>query len=467
MTDDLDIVVIGATGNLSRRKLLPALYDLESQGLLPARGRLIGTARSPYDQDAFREMAREAIKTESRTPWDDEIWSGLASRFDYIQVPDGDLTKLRHELTQPERLVFLAIPPSYFGSTARALAEQGLVEGTRLLIEKPFGRDLASARELDAGLRAVLDESQIFRVDHYLGKETVQNILVFRFGNAVFERIWNRDAIDHIEITVAESVGMDGRGYFYEEIGALRDIIQNHMLQVLSVLTMEPPASFDAEAIRDEKVKLLKAVQPLDPANVVRGQYASGRVDGHNVPGYREEENVAKNSDIETFIALKVEIENWRWAGVPIYLRTGKRLPYRSTEIEIAFKTVPRSYFESTAVEHVSGNTLTLSIQPDEDITFTFLAKVPGQEINVQRVSMNFSYESTFSAEPAEAYERLIHDAIEGDRTLFVRSDSVIRAWEIVQPALDHPTPLGFYPAGSWGPFEADELISPLRWDLH
>jgi len=464
--ENLDIVIVGATGNLAKRKLLPALYDLEVQGLLPAQGRVIGTARSPYSQEAFRSMAREAIGAEARSAWDDETWAGLAARLKYIQLPDGDLSQLRAELTQAERLIFLAIPPSYFGSTARGLAEQGLVEGTRLLIEKPFGRDLESARDLDRELRSVLDESQIFRIDHYLGKETVQNILVFRFGNAVFERIWNRDAIDHIEITVAESVGMEGRGYFYEEVGALRDIVQNHMLQVLSVLTMEPPASFDAEAIRDEKVKLLRAVQPLDPANIVRGQYTRGMADGREAPAYREEENVAPDSDVETFAAAKIEIENWRWAGVPIYLRTGKRLPFRSTEIEIAFKTVPRTYFEATPVEHVSPNTLTLCIQPEEEITFSFLAKVPGQEINVKQVSMNFSYDSAFSAEPAEAYERLIHDAIEGDRTLFVRADSVERAWEIVQPALDNPPPLGFYVAGSWGPFESDELISPLTWHL-
>jgi glucose-6-phosphate 1-dehydrogenase len=270
MTDDLDIVIIGATGNLAKLKLLPALYDLESRGFLPKHGRLIGTARSEYSQEAFREMSREAAMAGAQSDWDDETWGGLASRMHYIRLPNGDLSPLRHELHEAERLIFLAIPPSYFGSTARGLAEQGLVEGTRLLIEKPFGRDLASARELDKGLREVLDESQIFRIDHYLGKETVQNILVFRFGNAVFERIWNRDAIDHIEITVAESAGIDGRGYFYEEVGALRDVVQNHLLQVLSILTMEPPASFNPEAIRDEKVKLLRAVQPLDPSNVVR-----------------------------------------------------------------------------------------------------------------------------------------------------------------------------------------------------
>jgi glucose-6-phosphate 1-dehydrogenase len=467
MTEEqLDIVIVGATGSLARLKLLPALYDLQAQGLLPRLGRIVGLARSPFSEEAFRGLAREAAQKGARLPWDDATWSGLAERLNFEQLDGDGFERLRRRLHQPQRLVYLATPPGAFGATARSLAEEGLIKGTRLLIEKPFGRDLASACALDAELHDVLDESQIFRIDHYLGKETVQNILVFRFGNAVFERVWNRDAIDHIEITMAESAGVDGRGAFYEEVGALRDVVQNHLLQVLSLLTMEPPASFDAEAIRDEKVKLLRAVQPFDPANVVRGQYTRGRIDGRVVPGYRDEENVPDESDVETFTAIKVEIENWRWAGVPIYLRTGKRLPYRSTEIEIAFKTVPRSYFAATPVEHVSPNTLTLCIQPDEEITFSFLAKVPGQEINVQQVSMNFSYDSAFSAEPAEAYERLIRDAIEGDRTLFVRSDSVERAWQIVQPAVDNPPTLSFYEAGSWGPFEADELISPLTWHL-
>ncbi len=464
--ENLDIVIVGATGNLAKLKLLPALYDLESEGLLPRRGSIVGLARSSLSDEAFRGLAEESARQGARMPWDDGTWARLAPRLRFLRSDADGFARLRRELHEPERLVYLAIPPGAFGATTRSLAEEGLTEGTRLLIEKPFGRDLASACALDIELRQVLNESQIFRIDHYLGKETVQNILVFRFGNAVFERVWNRDAIDHIEITVAESAGIDGRGAFYEEVGALRDVVQNHLLQVLSLLTMEPPGSFDAEAIRDEKVKLLRAVQPFDPANIVRGQYLRGKIDDREVPGYRDEESVPSDSDIETFTAIKVEIENWRWAGVPIYLRTGKRLPYRATEIEIAFRSVPRSYFEATPVEHVSPNTLTLDIQPDEEITFSFLAKVPGQEINVKQVSMNFSYESAFSAEPAEAYERLIRDAIEGDRTLFVRSDSVERAWEIVQPALDNPPPLSFYEAGSWGPFEADELVSPQRWHL-
>ncbi|HEY7465521.1 MAG TPA: glucose-6-phosphate dehydrogenase [Dehalococcoidia bacterium] len=464
--ENLDIVIVGATGNLARRKLLPALYDLQAQGLLPEHGRIVGLARSPFTDDQFRGLAREAVEKTARLPWDDEVWEDLAQRMSFVRLTNEGFAELRMQLHQPERLVYLAIPPGAFGETVRAMAAEGLSQGTRLLIEKPFGRDLRSACELDAELREVLEESQIFRIDHYLGKETVQNILVFRFGNSVFERVWNRDAIDHIEITVAETGGVDGRGYFYEEVGALRDIVQNHLLQVLSLLTMEPPASFDAEAVRDEKAKLLRAVRPLDPRRMVRGQYTRGRIDGREVPGYRDEENVAAESDVDTFVASRVSIENWRWAGVPIYLRTGKRLPVHATEIEIAFKDVPTAFFEATGVGALQPNTLALCIQPEEEIRFSFLAKMPGPEINVKPVTMNFSYDSAFAAEPAEAYERLIRDAIEGDRTLFVRADSVELAWQVVQPALDTPPPLRLYEAGTWGPEAADELIAPLRWHL-
>jgi glucose-6-phosphate 1-dehydrogenase len=464
--ESLDIVIVGATGNLARRKLLPALYDLQAQGLLPEHGRIIGLARSPFTDDQFRGLAREAIEKTARLPWDGEVWEDLAQRMSFVRLTDEGFAELRLQLHQPERLVYLAIPPGAFGETVRALAAEGLSQGTRLLIEKPFGRDLRSACELDAELREVLEESQIFRIDHYLGKETVQNILVFRFGNSVFERVWNRDAIDHIQITVAETAGVDGRGYFYEEVGALRDIVQNHLLQVLSLLTMEPPASFDPEAVRDEKAKLLRAVRPLDPQRMVRGQYTRGRIEGREVPGYRDEENVAAESDVETYVAMRVAIENWRWAGVPIYLRTGKRLPLQATEIEIAFKDVPTAFFAASGIETLQPNTLALCIQPEEEITFSFLAKVPGPEISVKPVTMNFSYDSAFAAEPAEAYERLIRDAIEGDRTLFVRADSVELAWQIVQPALDTPPPLRLYEAGTWGPEAADEMIAPLRWHL-
>ena len=461
-----DIVIFGGTGSLARLKLFPALYDLTADGLMPPEGRVIGLARSPVSIDAYRELARQAVQLYARNEYNDDVWNLLAERLSFVALDENGYKNLKASLTQPGRLVYLAIPPSAFGPTVRALDEHGLIEGTRLLIEKPFGRDLQSAIELDRELREVLDESQIFRIDHYLGKETVQNILVFRFGNSEFERVWHRDAIDHIEITVAESDGIGGRGSFYEEVGALRDIVQNHLLQILSILTMEPPASFDADAIRDEKAKLLHAVKPLDPADVVRGQYRRGHIDGHAVEGYLDEEGVPPESEVETYVAARVHIENWRWAGVPIFLRTGKRLPFKATEIEIAFKDVPRSYFGDTASADLRPNSLTLCIQPEEEIKFAFVAKVPGPAISVKPVTMTFSYDEDFSAEPAEAYQRLIHDAMAGDATLFVRSDSVERAWRIVQPALDKPSPLHAYQAGTWGPKAADRLVTGHDWHL-
>ena len=461
-----DIVIFGGTGSLARLKLFPALYDLTADGLMPPAGKVIGLARSPMSIEAYHELARQAVQLYSRNEYDEDVWRKLVERLSFIALDDRGYKNLKAALTQPERLVYLAIPPSAFGPTVRSLAEHGLVAGTRLLIEKPFGRDLQSAIDLDRELRAVLDESQIFRIDHYLGKETVQNILVFRFGNSVFERVWSRDAIDHIEITVAESDGIGGRGSFYEEVGALRDVVQNHLLQILSILTMEPPASFDAEAIRDEKSKLLHAVKPLAPADVVRGQYRRGHIDGHAVESYLEEKDVPPESDIETYVAARVRIENWRWAGVPIFLRTGKRLPVKATEIEIAFKDVPTSYFGDTASAELRPNSLTLQIQPEEAINFSFVAKVPGPAISVKPVTMTFNYDGNFSAEPAEAYQRLIHDAMAGDGTLFVRADSVERAWRIVQPALDNPSTLHPYEAGTWGPEAAEKLVAGYEWHL-
>ncbi len=465
--EDQDTIIIGATGDLARRKLLPALYNLFVRGLLPAQGRIIGYARSYLEDDEFRTRAADAVREFSRTDLDEKAWASFAQRLTFVCAePDGFAGVLRR-CEQPTRLVYLATPPSTFPSTIRELGEHGLDSGTRLVVEKPFGHDVASAKELENTLHEVFDESQIFRIDHYLGKETVQNILIFRFGNSLFERAWNRDAIDHIQITVAESIGIEGRGAFYEEVGALRDIIQNHVFQVLSLLTMEPPSSFKPEAIRDEKVKLFHAMQPLDPANVVRGQYSGSRVGGgEDVPGYRDEEGVDPDSQTETFAALRLAIDNWRWAGVPIFLRTGKRLPRRATEVLIAFRDIPIRFFEGTGVEQLPANHLTISIQPDEMISFAFLAKVPGPEIRVKPVHMGFSYGESFMAEPAEAYERLLHEAMDGDHTLFARGDGVERAWTVVQPVLDAMPPVRPYPAGSWGPPEADELIAPRTWHL-
>lgn len=460
----LDIVIIGGTGSLARLKLLPALYDLQAEGLMPSGGQIVAMARHGTSNESYREMAQEAVRRNARNAYDESTWQALAQRLSFITLDENGYANLHETLEEPERLVYLAIPPSAFGDTVRALSAEDLIEGTRLLIEKPFGRDLESALALDGELHEVLAEEQVYRIDHYLGKETVQNILVFRFGNSLFERVWNRDAIDHIEITVAESDSIDGRGSFYEEVGAMRDIVQNHLLQLLSLLTMEPPSSFDAEAIRDEKAKLLRAIKPLEPENVVRGQYTRGGTGDEGDIAYREEEGVSAESDIETFVAARVEIENWRWAGVPIYLRTGKRLPRKTTEIEIAFKDVPRLYFEGAAIQALQPNALTLSIQPHEEINLSFVAKVPSADFRVKPVTMTFSYESSFSAEAAEAYQRLIHDAMAGDQTLFVRADSVERAWRIVQPALDSPSPLHFYVAGTWGPPAADALVAPLQW---
>ncbi len=464
--EDQEIVVIGATGDLARRKLLPAFYNMHLDGLLPAHGSIIGYARTARSHDEFRADAAAAVKEFSRTGLDEKAWASFAERLTFVSAESDGFAGVMRLCEQSRRLVYLATPPSTFPATVRTLGEQDLVEGTRLVVEKPFGRDLASAEALDTALHEVFEESQIFRIDHYLGKETVQNILVFRFGNSAFERLWNRDAIDYVQITVAESIGIEGRGAFYEEVGALRDIIQNHVFQVLSLLTMEPPSSFEPEAIRDEKVKLFHAMTPLDPARVIRGQYSSGRVDGEQVAGYREEPGVGTDSSTETFVALQLQIDNWRWAGVPFFLRTGKRLPRRTTEVVISFRDIPVRFFEGTGVQQLPANHLTLSIQPDEKITFDFVAKVPGPDIKVKPVQMSFSTGETAVGQPAEAYERLLHEAMDGDHTLFARGDGVERAWTVVQPVLDAMPPVCLYPAGSWGPPEADELIAPRKWHL-
>ncbi len=466
-----DLIVVGATGDLSQRKLLPALYNLHLDGLLPPEGKILGYARGEMEPGAFHELAANAIRTYSRRPFDDDAWASFCARLSYVSGREHGLAELVNRAKEPHRLIYLATPPSAFPPMISELASHDLIEGTRLVVEKPFGHDLASGRELDEVLHRHFDEDQVFRIDHYLGKETVQNILVFRFGNALFERVWHRDAIDNVQITVAESVGVEGRGHFYEEVGALRDIIQNHVLQMLALLTMEPPASFHADAIQDEKSKVLRAIPPLEPKHIVLGQYASGEIDGHAVPGYREEEGVDPKSHAESYAAMRIEIDNWRWSGVPFYLRSGKRLPRRVTEVHVQFREAPVMLFEGTLqegeAERLSPNHLTLRIQPAEAITLSFLAKTPGPEIKLTPVRMNFSYGEQFKSQPPEAYERLLLDAMDGDRTLFLRSDTVDRAWEIVQPVLDAMPAVYTYPAGSWGPEEADEVIRPREWHLH
>ncbi len=469
------VVIFGASGDLTRRKILPALYNLAREGLLPERYSIVGYARSGWDAEGFRARARAAVEEFSRTPVDEEIWEPFAGSLSYLAGPFDDpscFEPLRRHLarvdaeagTEGGRLYYLATPPSGFPVVIRRLGEVGAGKGARVVIEKPFGRDLPSSRELNEVVHEVFDEQRVFRIDHYLGKETVQNLLVLRFANSLFERVWNRDAVDHVQITVAESVGLEGRAAYFEEAGALRDMIQNHVLQVLTFLTMEPPRSLEPEAIRDEKVKLLRAVRPFGPDEVVRGQYARSMRDGTPVPGYLEEPGVAPHSQVETFGALRAWIDNWRWQGVPFYLRTGKQLPRRTTEVAVVFGEAPAYLFSGAGISRCEPNHLVIRIQPDEGISLAFHAKQPGPGISLQEVVMDFGYGESFASQPAEAYERLLRDAMAGDHTLFTREDGVDRAWEIVTSALEQPGPVHPYPAGSWGPAAADDLIAPRAW---
>ncbi|HUS82418.1 MAG TPA: glucose-6-phosphate dehydrogenase [Dehalococcoidia bacterium] len=461
-----DIVIMGASGDLSRRKLIPAVYNLSAASLLPAKGDIVGFARTDLGEQGFRDFARRAVQEYSYTGFDETVWSELVPRLRYLRSEGDGYSALNQFLHEKERLVYLAMPPSALPKAISGLREADLAQGTRVVVEKPFGHDLASACELNRIIHEVFHESEVFRIDHYLGKETVQNILVFRFGNSAFERIWNRDAVDHIQVTVAESIGIEGRGAYFEEVGIVRDIVQNHVLQVLSLLTMEPPSNMAPESIRDEKIKVLRAMQPLNPARTVRGQYAAGTIDGAAVPGYCQEKGVSPDSMTATFFAAQLGIDSWRWAGVPFHVRTGKRLPCRATEIVVQFRDPPLCFFEGTEVKDIPSDHLVMRIQPDEGIRFAFLAKRPGPEINVQSVGMDFNYRSSFMTTPPEAYERLLHDAMLGDHTLFMREDAAERAWAIVEPVLDNPTPTCTYPAGTWGPREAEQLIAPCAWHL-
>ena len=462
---DQDIVVFGASGDLSARKLLPALFNLSVEGLLPVRGSIVGAAPVAMDRDGFVDFAREAVRRFSRTKPTTRALDAFSRRLRFVALdPKAALRDLRAALQRDRRLVYLAVPPSAFASLIAALGESGLADGTSLIIEKPFGHDLASARALNNAIHAVLPEERVFRIDHYLGKETVQNLMVFRFGNSVFERVWNRDAIARVEITVAECLGVEQRGAFYEQTGAIRDIVQNHLFQVLAIICMEPPINFDAESIRNEKIKVLQALQPLNPDEVVRGQYTAGSIDGTRVPGYRREPGVDAHSTTETYAAMRLCIDSWRWSGVPFFVRTGKRLAERDTRVVLTFHDAPLHLFRSEGVQSVDSNRLVVHVQPDEGIEVTFIAKVPGPELKIQGVRMSFSYDSSFKTSPPEAYERLLHDALDGDHTLFIREDEVERGWKVVQPVLDNPPPVVRYRAGSWGPKEADALVRPLRW---
>ncbi|HEX7181941.1 MAG TPA: glucose-6-phosphate dehydrogenase [Thermoanaerobaculia bacterium] len=478
------LVIFGATGDLTKRKLFPALYNLAAGGLLPQDFAVVGVSRVEVPEDSFRHKMGENLREFATGPVDGDKDGWLLERTYYVAgelgVPET-YNRLREILARVDEergtsgnyLFYLAVPPSLFCDIVQRLGEAGLMreeEGhwRRVVIEKPFGHDLESARSLNRQIRDVLAERQIYRIDHYLGKETVQNIMAFRFANGIFEPIWDRRYIDHVQITVAETVGVEQRGGYYEQAGALRDMVQNHMFQLLAFTAMEPPISFAADIVRDERVKVLYAVRPLSPEDVlheaVRGQYGPGTIDGKPVPGYREEKDVAPTSPVETFVALKLHIDNWRWADVPFYLRTGKRLPSRVTEIAIQFKRAPFQLFRDTPVEHLSSNQLVLHIQPDEGISLQFQAKVPGPEVQLGKVKMHFEYADYFGTTPNTGYETLLYDSMTGDSTLFHRSDMVEAGWCVVTPILDvwqALTPRNFpnYTADTWGPKEADELI--------
>lgn len=478
-------MIFGASGDLTYRKLLPSLYDLAFERLLPAGFSVVGFAHRDYDSATFREQMREGVEQFSRNPLDPEVWRSFADGISYVRGDfenESDYRTLVQELervdqergTMANRLYYLATPPRFYEPIVRHLEAVGLNRcgdehsWQRIIIEKPFGHDFETAHELNQIITRAFDEDCVFRIDHYLGKETVRNILAFRFGNNIYEPLWNRHYVDHVQITVAESIGIEDRANYYEGAGAIRDMVQNHLMQLLSLVAMEPPVSLAADAVRDEKVKVLKAVRPmapdLVPTNTVRAQYSSGFVSGNRVPGYKDEERVATDSTTETYVALKLLIDNWRWAGVPFFLRTGKRMARRVTEIAIRFRPVPHRLFAADNPEHIDPNELVLEIQPDEGISLNFKVKVPGPTFDLRPVNMIFQYGTAFNVQLPEAYERLLLDAMLGDRTLFIRGDEVEAAWSIVDSVIDgwkrqKVKELPTYEAGTWGPTEADELI--------
>src|SRR5215207_7796156 len=477
------LVIFGATGDLAHRKLLPALYNLAHEGALPERFKLIGVARREKGHDDFREECRVSICEYSRRPADDEVLGALLDNVQYVASNFDDLNgykqlaRVLDELDQDagqalNRVYYLSTAPEFFPLIVEQLKAAGLHRheqaDVRCVIEKPFGTDLDSARKLQKVVESVFRERQVFRIDHYLGKETVQNVMAFRFANMMFEPIWNRNFIDHIQITGAEDIGIGTRAGYYDQAGALRDLVQNHMLQLVALTCMEPPASFDADKVRDEKVKVLTAITPPDPADTVRAQYTAGTSGGEDVVGYLEEEGVPDDSRTETFAALKLEVHNWRWAGVPIYLRTGKRLARKVTEIAVQLKPVPHLAFQSEGSVGVQPNQLVLTVQPNEGVSLSLGAKIPGSKMRIRPVNMEFLYGSAFMSQSPEAYERLIMDAMRGDATLFTRNDEVDAQWSIIDPILqawaNDDEPLHTYASGSAGPQAADELIAPHRW---
>lgn len=496
------MVIFGVTGDLTKRKLIPALLNLAQDKILSDQFAIVGFAVNDFDTESFRRTLGEEMPKFAPDPIDLKMWDSLKQRLYYVkgdfQDPEA-YKRLEKQITDADKahncggnkFFYLAVAPRFFAPIVDQLGAVGLTKEdedhwTRVIVEKPFGHDLESAHQLNADLKKTLSEKQIYRIDHYLGKETVQNVMVFRFTNNIIEPLWGRHFVDHVQITAAETVGVEHRGGFYETAGALRDMVPNHLFQLLTMTAMEPPISFDADEVRNKQAEVLHAIQPLSPEEVltcmVRGQYGPGVVDGENVAGYRNEPDVSHVSNTETFVALKLQIDNWRWAGVPFYLRTGKRLAMRATEIVIQFRRTPFVLFRHTAVKNVETNRLVIRIQPDEGISLSFGAKVPGAVMRLGLVNMDFDYKTYFGMEHGTGYERLLRDCMVGDATLFQRADMVEAGWNVIQPILDvwHALPpRGFpnYAAGSWGPAEAEELlerdgrswhrIGEEDWDQH
>jgi glucose-6-phosphate 1-dehydrogenase len=465
---DQVIVLFGATGDLAKRKLLPGMFHLAQVGLMPERFRIVGAARKPLGEEEFRELARDSIFGSGRKPEDPETWERFAESLRYAGVGEGlgdlqrQIESAREELGgEPGLLFYLSLPPQAATGTVDGLREMGLEPGAKVITEKPFGTDLNSARELNRRLHSVFAEQCIFRIDHYLGREAVQNLLALRFANGMFEPVWNRNHIDHVQIDVPETLSIEMRGSFYEETGAFRDMVVTHLFQVLGFVAMEPPVSLEPKPLGIEREKVFEAMPPLRPEDVVRGQYE----------GYREEDGVAADSDTETFVAVRAAVDNWRWEGVPFYLRSGKRLEESRHLLTVAFKQPPRRMFPldcDQIAESFGHDHLTFELGDPGSISASFLAKVPGPRIQLGEAHMRFSYADTFGGpeEALDPYERLIHDVMLGDRTLFTSSEAIERLWEVSQPVLENPPPAIPYEPGSWGPSEIDQLIAPRRWHL-